>query len=247
MDQGYRHITRPEDAKFAQKDTQVKDNRTHMASVTNDDTQTLSGVGVHKRALSSMLRLVADQQTTPPSLEKVAQASDVPLSELQQIFPDTQSLLVALAEEGLMRLVDGCTKAVVQIDPNDAMAQFGALGEAYITWAYENPIQFRLISGAQLIDTTRNPQLDRYFQSVRHLMLRMLERARDAGLLHPDEDIPQLALTSRAYAYGIARMVVDLRMREWDPKRDPLDMARASIKDFLQRIARGSRPPNGNK
>lgn len=207
--------------------------------------QSYTGTGVHQRALSSMLALIEQHIVTPPTLEDVARDSGIPLQELQAIFPDTHAALVALAEDSLMRLVDGCTKAVVMIDPNDAMAQFGALGEAYVMWAYENPVQFRLMSNTKVLDTSQNPQLDRYFQSVRDLMVRMLERARDAGLLHPDENIPQLALTSRIYAYGVARMIVDDRMREWDDGRDQMEAARASIKDFLQRIARGSRAPNG--
>src|SRR5690606_40161936 len=46
----------------------------------------------------------------------------------------------------LVRLMDSCTKAVVKVNPNDAVGQFLALGKAYLRWAVDHRVQFRLIS-----------------------------------------------------------------------------------------------------
>lgn len=200
----------------------------------------LEGVGLHGRTIAVALDLLQEGQAVRPDLDEMAAALDKPVEDIRKIFPDAQAVMIAAAEQALVRLMDACVKAVVKVDPDDAVAQFCALGEAYIEWAQTYSMQFRLLSDQELLDTLGTPQLRRYLNSLTELMTRMLERARDAGHLSPEENIPLMVLSCRTFAYGLARMVIDQRMAEWYPEMPPIDAAKLALHDFVRRIARGS-------
>lgn len=201
-----------------------------------------SGVSLHGRAIIAALDLLEQNQIRRPRLEDVAAAIETPLDDVKRLFPDSEALLIAAAEQALVRLIDQCIKAVVKVDPDDAVAQFTSLGDAYIDWADAHHAQFRLLSDERLLDTLRIPQLRRYLNSLTELMSRMLERAQKSGRVHPDEDIPLMVLSSRTFAYGLVRMVIDQRMAEWCPDDPPCEVAKRVMHDFVRRFARGSAP-----
>ncbi|WP_196053512.1 TetR-like C-terminal domain-containing protein [Paracoccus lichenicola] len=198
----------------------------------------MKGLGLHGQAVVATIELMADLGKRDPDLDHVARRIGMPACDLRRIFPDDQSLLIAVAEQALVRLMDSCTKAVVKINPDDAVAQFLALGSAYIRWAADHRAQFRLITSHPTMDAMRIPELRRYLDSVTDLMVRMLERARAAGHLREDENIAMIVLSSRAFAYGLARMVVDGRMESLLPSQDPIEVAERALADFVMRFAR---------
>ncbi len=200
----------------------------------------MRGLGLHGQAVLATIEMMVDLGKRDPDLDHVAERIGIPADDLRRIFPDNHSLLVAVAEQALMRLMDSCTKAIVRINPDDAVAQFLALGNAYVRWAAEHRMQFRLITGHPSLDVMHIPELRRYLDSVVDLMTRMLERARDAGRLRDDENIAMIVLSSQTFAYGLARMVVDGRLEGWFPSKDPLEAAELAMADFVQRFARAA-------
>ncbi|RJL06102.1 WHG domain-containing protein [Paracoccus aestuarii] len=203
---------------------------------------------LHERILSTALMLVETCQTRPPCRNQVARILGEPVERIHRVFPDDRALLVAGVEQALVLLMDGCTRAVVRVSPDDPVAQFIALGDAYLDWAAANPTQFRLVSDCQIVNAAEVPRLRRYLESLDELMVRMLTRARDDGRLHPQEDIPLLVLSSRCFAAGSARMMVEGRMPGKSDAHS-LDLAKLLIRDFVRRIARSSQgngKPRGN-
>ncbi|WP_158247980.1 TetR-like C-terminal domain-containing protein [Paracoccus sp. SY] len=200
----------------------------------------MKGLGLHGQAVVATLEIIADPDSRDPDLPGVARRIGIPVDDLRRIFPDDRSLLIAVAEQALVRLMDSCTKAVVKVNPDDAVAQFLALGKAYIRWAVDHRVQFRLISSHPGLDAAREPDLRRYLDSVIDLMTRMLERARNAGHLRADEDIPMLVLSSRAFAVGLAQMIVEGRLETPRNARSPLEAAEQAMADFVTRIARAT-------
>jgi AcrR family transcriptional regulator len=198
------------------------------------------GTGLHSRAIYAALTLLEEMQTSRPNMEAIAEQAGMPLEDLQRLFVDEHAVLIAAAEHALVRLIDSSVKAVVKVDPEDAVGQFMALGEAYIDWAWDHRQQFRLLSDDRILDVLGTPQLRRYLNSLVDLMIKMLERAQEAGRLPADENIRLLVLSSRTFAYGLVRMVVDGRMQEWYPEAPPVEAAKLALQDFVQRIARGT-------
>ena len=200
----------------------------------------MKGLGLHGQAVVATIEMMADLDKREPDLAHVADRIGMPVRDLRRIFPDDQSLLIAVAEQALVRLMDSCTKAVVKINPEDAVAQFLALGNAYVRWAADHRMQFRLITSHPSLDAMKVPELRRYLDSVANLMTRMLERARDAGRLRSDEDIGMIVMSSRTFAYGLARMVVDGRLEGLIPAQNPLEAAEFAMADFVKRFARAA-------
>lgn len=195
-------------------------------------------MGLHGQAIATTIEMMADLRRIDPVVDDVARRLGIVPDDLRRIFPSDQELLFAVAEQALVRLMDSCTKAVVRVHPDDAVGQFLALGKAYVRWAAEHRMQFRLISGHPTLNALQHPALRRYRDAIVDLMTRMLERARSAGLLRPDEDIGMIVLSSETFAYGLAHMVVDGRMKELSPSGDPVETAEMAMADFVTRFAR---------
>ena len=181
--------------------------------MSDETTTTYAKTALHERALQAGLDLLDQTQALSPRRADVAAALNVPLCEVEELFATDRALMQAAGENALLFLIDAATKAVVQADPEDPVAQFQALGHAYLRWAVSFPQQYRLLTEGRVIDLLEIPDLRRYSDSVHNLMVQMLGRARDAGQLHPREDVALLAVTSRTFAHGMARMIIDGRMR----------------------------------
>lgn len=212
----------------------------------SDMTPSDKRLGLHEQAISAVLILMEQRRFQQATVDEVALAIDTPIERLRRLFPDDDALLIASIEQALVVLMDVSRRAVVQVDPDDALAQFTALADAYLDWAAVHHVQFRILSDCDPAFLLQTVTLKRYIDGMTDLMTRMMTRARDDGRLHPREDIPLLVLSARSYAYGLARMIVDGRMQDWAPDRDPVVMAKELSRDFVLRIARSSRQDPSN-
>lgn len=198
--------------------------------------------GLHDRAVETFLELVNQQSESLPGLARTACALNVREDQLSAMFDDDHALAVAAIEQSLIVLMDECTRSVVRVDPNDPIAQFQALGDAYLDWADGHRAEFRLMGDSRLIDTLAVPRLRRYLDGLFDLMVRMLQRAVDEGHMHPRENVTLLAMSARTFAYGVASMIVDGRFEKWAPEEDQVVMGKALTHDYIRRIARSSMP-----
>lgn len=205
-------------------------------------TQDIDTMRLHERAVHVTMSLIDETQSSAPKRADVAERLGVGADAITRLFPDDKTLLIAAVEQALIILIDTCTKAVVRVDPRNPMAQFIALGDAYLDWADSHRDQFRLMTDQRLLEITSIPTLRRYIDSVTDLMTRMLTRAKCEGLLHPKEDIPLLVLSSRSYAYGLARMIIEDRTRDSMLGEIPVETAKMLTRDFILRVARSSQP-----
>lgn len=195
----------------------------------------LKGLGLHGQALVATMQMLQQSREHRPSLSQVSKMVGVPAADLRRIFKDDQGLLVAIAEQGLIRLIDATTKAIVKMDQDDPIGQYMALGDAYLDWADNNREQFRLITNSAVLDTVRTPQTRRYLDSLNELMIRILERAKTAGLLRNEDDITTIVISSRVFAHGLARYVVDFRMGDLQPGEIQLASAKEMLNNFIIR------------
>ncbi|RJE80086.1 TetR-like C-terminal domain-containing protein [Paracoccus sp. JM45] len=203
---------------------------------------TPESANLHERAGVALLRLVETTQSRLPDLGDIAREMDEPLSRVSEIYATAQCLLVSVIEQSMTILIDSCTRAVVQVDPDDPMGQCQALIEAYLTWVTQHPSQFRLMSDQRLLDVARFESLRRYQDSINELAGRMMYRAQAQGQLHPKEDVPALVLTSRCFVYGVARMIVDGRLCDFSGGNNAMEAAQNITRDYIRRVARGSQP-----
>lgn len=206
--------------------------------MTKDDN--LDGMGLHGQAIVAALDLFDTIRRTRPSLSDVASRMDIDAARLHEIFPDDEALLIAVGEQALVRLIDASTKAVVKVQQDDAVGQFTALGDAYVTWVARHPVQYRLIADEAYLGPTATAHLRRYLDSLNTLMERILQRAQANGMLAEDQDVRLIVLSSRIFASGLAKMLLDQRLTEWDRETPPVQTARRAMAHFVRSFARGT-------
>lgn len=126
-------------------------------------------------------------------------------------FPDKESLLAALAEEGLRELGDKMA-AAARGHPDPRSTLF-AIGETYVAFAAERPNLFRLMFGPQVADKRRCPGVEAAGHRAYQVLTDTLDAAQRAGQIRPG-DLEILALTRWACVHGLASLIVDGRLSE---------------------------------
>jgi len=92
---------------------------------------------------------------------------------------------------------------------------------AYIDWFFDNPVGGRLLVSPPAMAFASQQDVRRFSDAIYNLALSMMERARDAGLIKTDIDIPQVMLAMRALTLGIV-LLQDLdHARLWGNPSDP--------------------------
>ncbi|MTH64223.1 TetR/AcrR family transcriptional regulator [Paracoccus shanxieyensis] len=195
------------------------------------------GRTLHSRAVIAATEFLTDSGRIPP-LPIVAEHLEVTPEALFGIFSSEQHLLEAVAENALMRLHDQCVRTVVAVEGEDPVAQFHALADAYLEWAYLHPREFRIIGLMPDAEFRENERLIRYENSIHELMLRLLTRAKAMGRLSPDENLPLLIAVAHAYSYGVASKMLLGDMSRWAPGINALEIARAAMHIFTQKVLR---------
>lgn len=171
-----------------------------------------------------------------PDLSDVASAINAPEETISTLFSTKHALMEAMAENALMLLYDQCVRTVVKADGQDPVAQFHALSDAYIEWAYNHPREFRIIGSMPAEDFQKNERLMRYEQSIHELMLRLLTRAQSLGQLSESDDLPIIIAVAHTFAYGVVSKMLLGDLSRWAGGMNELEAARAAMRIFTSKV-----------
>jgi AcrR family transcriptional regulator len=189
--------------------------------------------------------MISEHRPEFPELPEIALRAGQEEAAVRAVFASVQDILDTLAEQGLMKLFDACLRTVTQAPPDDPVAQFRALGTAYLNWAFENPAQFRLLQHSKLVDLDGNENLARYIRAMHDTMLRLLANAQDKGQIARSTNIHSMLVAGRCLLFGLARMVIDENMTDWHPGLSAPDAAHRVFSDYLESMAMaGSKQAN---
>lgn len=201
--------------------------------------QAVAPVRLYDEAVEAITAFMSESPH-PPALSEVEERLEIPDGALSGLFADDRQLLVAMAERAIALLHDQCVRTVVKVDQQDPVAQFEALADAYIEWAYHFPREFRIIGSMPASQFELNAQLMQYEKALHELMLRMLVRAQECGALDPDENLPLMVAMAHAYAYGIASKMLLGDLARWSPGLDDLTAAREALYAFVRKVFRSA-------
>jgi AcrR family transcriptional regulator len=142
-------------------------------------------------------------------LRALAREVGVSATALYRHFPDKESLLDALAEEGIKRL--GAVQAQAWLKAGGGRKGFRAIGIAYVRFAHEHSAVFRLSFTRQMPGRQTGAEPDG--SDMAYNLLRA-----GVGDALPWTDNPdRAALHAWALVHGLAMLVLDQRVR-WDEK-----------------------------
>ncbi|SDP12020.1 transcriptional regulator, TetR family [Rhodoferax sp. OV413] len=163
--------------------------------------------------LNAAVELAEEVGAEHLSLRELARRVGVAPSAPYRHFASRKALLTAVAEEATERLRIGMLTGVAA-HRQQGLEQLQALGEAYLDWAEQHPMHFRVVSARDQIDYAVASGMAQRNQELRDLTVQALTLAQQQGAVQRFD--PQtLAVLARATVYGLARMQTDGHFAQW--------------------------------
>jgi AcrR family transcriptional regulator len=183
--------------------------------------------------IAATIEIIEERGVEHVSVREAARRAGVSPGAPFRHFATKTALMTAVGEQAMDRLkasVDAAGDATLHEKP---LPRLEAIGSAYLQWALQNPTHFQIISSRSLIDIAASDRIRRANDEIRNIMVRLLEEARKDGSLAPDLDIDQLVLLTRAFGYGLARMVIDGHFPEWHAFEPPAEAVPKALHLFM--------------
>ncbi len=163
--------------------------------------------------LNAAVLLAEEVGTERLSLRELARRVGVAPSAPYRHFASRKALLTAVAEEATERLRIGMVTGVAA-QRQHGLEQLQALGEAYLGWAEQYPMHFRVVSARDQIDYATASGMVQRNQELRDMTVQAVQLAQQQGAAQTFD--PQtLAVLARATVYGLARMQTDGHFAQW--------------------------------
>ena len=141
-----------------------------------------------------------------PTLRAVAREAGVSHTAPYHHFPDRRALMGAVAEEALLGLRDA-TLAAEARGPAQPMAQLLEIGVAYVRFAVENPVRFRLMFSAELAERSDLPGLRTASAEAYGVLQNAVRRMH--GPAAPEDVVAVTSLGAWSTVHGLAMLIMD--------------------------------------
>jgi AcrR family transcriptional regulator len=198
--------------------------------------------------LQATISLIEEKGVEAVSIREATKRAGVSPGAPFRHFANKTALLTAVAEQAMSRLTEAVTQALAQVDQTDPIMGLRAIACGYLSWAFENPTHFQIISSRTLIDFHGSARLVSENAAIRDLMAKLIAQAKAEGRLAPGLEPEDLMLSARAFFYGLVRMYIDGHFQEWLVKKPPqqaLNDARELFFAAITREVSPGRSPNG--
>lgn len=167
------------------------------------------------------LRLIDRDGTRRLSLREAARKAGVSQSAPYRHFPDREALLAAIAEQGFRELCERLSA----VDTTVSARRVENLGVVYVLFALDRPSHYRVMFGADDIDTENHPGLQEAASAAFDFLETALREARDAGLTQPG-DAGAFAQVAWSLVHGMASLCLDGRIPSEDIEAKVREAAR---------------------
>jgi AcrR family transcriptional regulator len=156
--------------------------------------------------LQSASLLLEREGTAGVGLRAIARLAGVSQAAPYRHFEDRESILAALAEEGLVALGD--RMAAAGHHAAEPAAALRAIAETYVSLAAERPHLFRLLFGPEVADKARYPAVRDAGLRALGVLIETIAAGQRAGVVR-DGEPGELALGYWAAVHGIALLMLD--------------------------------------
>lgn len=145
------------------------------------------------------------------SMAQCARRAEVSSGAPYRHFADKDALLIAVAEQAHDKL--GAAQQAAMQGIEDPLMRFRAQGLAYVQWAVDNPVHFRVMNLPEVGHPNRSEKLQQAWQANLADARALIADSQMSGSLGPG-DPAIVMLAGQAMTYGLARMFVDGQM-DW--------------------------------
>jgi hypothetical protein len=146
-------------------------------------------------------------------------------------------LLTAVAKEAISGLVTSLQAAILDAQNATALAQWRAMGHAFLRWAHDNPVQFQVMSTPALVDLNASGLAEGY-RHIRAELRRLIAAAAADGDIYCIS-VEDTLVSTRSFIYGLARMHVDGHFPGWGVRdTEALSTMQRLFDSYLYRLRR---------
>jgi len=194
--------------------------------------------------IEAALTLISEKNVESVSLRDVARRVGVSHAAPYRHFADKDALLVAVAVEGFQLLHDDL-EAAAQNTPDHPLQQLQNIGIAYVHFAITHAAHYHLMFGAYRTTALQPPaNLVQAADNTFDVLVNAIMRAQQLGLMRSD-DPKQLALAAWSLVHGLAMLVMDGQIPEFNPE-SVTSLSTAMTQLLLEGIVIPSTPSMGS-
>ena len=184
--------------------------------------------------LDSSLAMVEKKGPRGVSLRAVARLAGVSPAAPYRHFAGKEGLLAAVAEEGF-RALGNKMRAASEETRGLALAEFRAIGFAYIHFAASNPSHFRVMFGPEVSDKSEHSSLKEAADRASQIIADSIAKCQRPGLEGGDTDPQRLFISAWSTFHGLATLIVDGQLKGSIGSAAELEALGNSVTDVIYR------------
>jgi AcrR family transcriptional regulator len=186
-----------------------------------------------RRALvAAGIALLAEGGAAALDLRKVARKAGVSHTAPYRHFSDKRALLVAIAEEGFIRLAERLNPAMTDSSPLSAMAI------AYVHFALDEPALMREMFSGLTIDRLDHDSLHQASKASFSMLIQTIQQEQASGRCVPD-NAERLALVLWSLLHCLAMLIIENQLHMVTAEPNGTDQF---IRESVDRLIIGLRP-----
>ena len=189
---------------------------------------------LHRALLDSALTLVEKAGPRGVSLRAVARLAGVSPAAPYRHFAGKEGLLAAVAEEGF-RALETKMRAASEETRGLALAEFRAVGYAYVRFAASNPSHFRVMFGPEVSDKSAHTSLKEAADKASQIIADVITNCQRPGLEGGHADTKPLFIATWATFHGLATLVMDGQLSNTVRTDADLETLGNSVTDVIYR------------
>ena len=189
---------------------------------------------LRRALLDSALAMVEKEGPGGVSLRAVARLAGVSPAAPYRHFAGKEGLLAAVAEEGFRALEEKMQVASQGAD-GLALAEFRAIGYAYVRFAASNPSHFRVMFGSEVSDKSAHPSLKSAADKTSQIIADAIAKCQRPGLEGADTSPERLFIAAWATFHGLATLIVDGQLSDMVRSDADLEKIGNNVTDVIYR------------
>ncbi|MFM7427015.1 MAG: TetR/AcrR family transcriptional regulator [Elainella sp.] len=155
--------------------------------------------------INAAIELIQAGDTSQLSLREVARRVGVSHNAPYRHFQDKEALLSAVAEQGFRGLYQATEQALVGL-PTDAAQRLSAIGAAYVLFAVQHPVYYRVMFSLE--GNRQDVGLQAAIEQSSGVLFTVIQSGQAAGTFR-DGDPDLMAQVAWAFVHGIAMLAIE--------------------------------------
>ncbi|MEM7133711.1 MAG: TetR/AcrR family transcriptional regulator [Chloroflexota bacterium] len=161
--------------------------------------------------LEAATEMIAKEGLESLTLRALSQRVGVSRTAPYRHFADKSALLAAVAEEGFKRLLHRL-QVVAEEEELDALSRFQQMGVAYILFAVDSPVHYRLMFSSETASPESYPDLAAVRIVVFNTLVTAIEQCQSEDKIE-SSDPRALATVAWSTVHGLSSLLIDQQIQ----------------------------------